>query len=84
MASTHRVRFLDAKFELTRRLSPDERVELAAVTLPVVEVAEGPLALKAILDAHKAFAVGVLDGLAVHIIHIGAQSGIQLLGPGDS
>ncbi len=83
MASTHRVRFVDAKFELTRRLSPDERVELAAVTLPVVEVAEGPLHLKAILNAHKAFAVGVLDGLAVHAIHIGEQSGIQLLGPGD-
>ena len=83
MASTRRVRFLDAKFELTRRLSPDERVELAAVTLPVVEVAAGPLQLKAILNAHKAFAVGVLDGLAVHSIHIGEQSGIQLLGPGD-
>ena len=83
MASTRRVRFLDAKFELTRRLSPDERVELAAVTLPVVEVAAGPLQLKAILNVHKAFAVGVLDGLAVHSIHIGEQSGIQLLGPGD-
>jgi CRP/FNR family transcriptional regulator, cyclic AMP receptor protein len=83
MVSTRRVRFLDAKFELARRLSPDERAELAAVTLPVVEVAEGPLELRAILDAHKAFAVGVLGGLAVHVIQIGEQSGIQLLGPGD-
>jgi CRP/FNR family transcriptional regulator, cyclic AMP receptor protein len=83
MASTRRVRFLDARFELTRRLSPDERAELAAVMLPVVDVAEGPLELGAILDAHKAFAVGVLDGMAVHVIQIGEQSGIQLLGPGD-
>jgi hypothetical protein len=74
---------LDAKFELTRRLSPDERTELAAVTLPVVEVAEGPLELEQILDAHNAFAAGVLDGTAVHVIHVGEQSGIQLLGPGD-
>ena len=83
MASTDRVRLLDAKFELTRRLSPDERVELAAVMLPVVEVAEGPIELEPILEAHKAFATGVLDGMAVHVIQIGEQSGIQLLGPGD-
>jgi CRP/FNR family transcriptional regulator, cyclic AMP receptor protein len=83
MASINRVRFLDAKLELTRRMSPDERGELAAITLPVVDVAEGPLELQAILHAHQAFAAGVLDGMAVHVIQIGAQSGIQLLGPGD-
>ena len=83
MASRDRVRLLDAKFELTRRLSPDERAELAAVTLPVVEVAEGPFQLESILETHQAFAAGVLDGVAVHAIQIGEQSGIQLLGPGD-
>lgn len=83
MASRDRVRLLDAKFELARRLSPDERAELSALTLPVVEIPEGPFQLEAILGTHQAFAAGVLDGMAVHAIQIGGQSGIQLLGPGD-
>jgi CRP/FNR family transcriptional regulator, cyclic AMP receptor protein len=83
MSSTDRVRLLDAKFELTQRLPPEERAELAAVTVPEVEVGEGPIELAAILEGHNAFAAGVLDGVAVHTIQIGEQSAIQLLGPGD-
>jgi hypothetical protein len=83
MASRDRVKLLDAKLELARHLRPEEQVELAAVTLPAIELPEGPLELDALLQTHNAFAASVLDGMVVHALQIGAQSGIQLLGPGD-
>lgn len=83
MASSDRVRLLDATFELAHRLSTEERADLAAITLPVVRVPEGIFQVPAILEGHNAFAAGVLDGVAVHALQVGEQSGIQLLGPGD-
>ena len=83
MAAADRVQLLDAKLDLARYLSPEERAELAAVVLPVVQLPEGPLELDDLLRRHNAFAAGVLDGMVVHALQIGEQSGIQLLGPGD-
>lgn len=81
--ATNRVRLLDTKLEFTRHLAPDERADIAAITLPVVEVARGPLQFDALLRAHSGFAATVLDGMLVHALTIGDQSGIHLLGPGD-
>ena len=83
MASRDRIQLLDAKLDLARHLPPDELAELAAVTLPVIELGQGPLELDVLLATHNAFAAGVLDGMVVHALQIGQQSGIQLLGPGD-
>jgi CRP/FNR family transcriptional regulator, cyclic AMP receptor protein len=83
MASRDRVELLNVELELARHLAPEERAELAAVTLPVIELDQGPLELDVLLRTHNAFAAGVLSGMAVHALQIGEQSGIQLLGPGD-
>ncbi len=83
MAATDRVRLLDTKLEFTRHLAADERADVAAITLPVVDVARGPLHLEGLLRAHGGFAATLLDGMLVHALTIGDQSGIHLLGPGD-
>lgn len=83
MANADRIRLLEAKLELTRRLAPDERTEVAGLTLAVTEVASGPLDLLAMLERHHAFAAAVLDGVLIHSLQIGEHAGIQLLGPGD-
>ena len=83
MANADRVRVLDAKLELTRRLAPDERAEVASLTLAVTDVAPGPLDLVALLERHHAFAATVLDGVLIHSLQVGEHVGIQLLGPGD-
>jgi len=83
MASKDRVHLLDAKLELTRHLTPEERTELSAITLPTIELAPGLLQLDELLTTHGAFAASVVDGMVVQALQIGEQSGIQLLGPGD-
>ena len=83
MASRDRVQLLNAELELGRHLQPEERAELADVTLPVIELDQGRLELDAVLQTHNAFAAGVLDGMVAHALQIGEQSGIQLLGPGN-
>jgi CRP/FNR family cyclic AMP-dependent transcriptional regulator len=83
MAAINRVRLLDAKLEFTRDLAPEERADVAAITLPVVNVAPGPFGLDALLRVHHGFAATILDGLLVRALTIGDQSGIHLLGPGD-
>ena len=49
----------------------------------MIEQEQGPLELDVLLATHNAFAASVLDGMVVHALQIGEQSGIQLLGPGD-
>ena len=83
MSSTDRVRVLDAKLELTRHLTTEERTEVGGITLPVVNVDRGPFELGALLDNHRAFAATLLDGMLVHAVRVGEQTAIQLLGPGD-
>jgi CRP/FNR family transcriptional regulator, cyclic AMP receptor protein len=83
MAPPDRVPLLEAKLELTRHLAPEERAELATVTLNVVDVPRGTLKFEATLGRYNAFAATVLDGVLVHALQIGEHSGVQLLGPGD-
>jgi CRP/FNR family transcriptional regulator, cyclic AMP receptor protein len=83
MNSSDRVPLLEAKLDLTRHLAPDERAEVANVTLGVVDVPRGTLEFEAMLNRRNAFAATVLDGVLVHALQIGEHSGVQLLGPGD-
>jgi CRP/FNR family cyclic AMP-dependent transcriptional regulator len=83
MTQTERVSLLDARLELTRHMTNDERSELAGVSLPVITADPGPLELNALLTTHHAFGATVLDGIVVNTLRVGEQSGIQLLGPGD-
>lgn len=83
MANHMRIRLLDSRLNITRGLTPDERAELAELSLPVLEVDRGELLLDDVLRRHRSFAAAVLDGIVVNAIHIGKQPGIQLLGPGD-
>lgn len=80
---SERVPLLDARPELTRHLTPDERAELVGVTLPVVTAGLGPLELDGLLDAHNSFGATVLDGLVMGSRCVGKQTGTHLFGPGD-
>jgi CRP/FNR family transcriptional regulator, cyclic AMP receptor protein len=83
MAKQQRVALLDARLDVTRHLTPDERAELTDVSLPVVELKAGQLDLGALLAGERAFAAAVVDGMVLHRLQIGDHSGIELLGPGD-
>ena len=83
MAPTERVPLLDTRIDLTRYLTSDERVEVAAVSLPVATAEDHQVELYAFLAKHSAFGATILDGLVMNSMRIGEQAGIQLLGPGD-
>jgi CRP/FNR family transcriptional regulator, cyclic AMP receptor protein len=83
MALGDRVPLLDARLVLTEQLTPDERAELAGISLPVITVDAGPLHLTELLNQHRAFGATVCDGLVMSSLRIGEQTGIHLLGPGD-
>jgi CRP/FNR family cyclic AMP-dependent transcriptional regulator len=77
------VSLLDARPELVRHLTPDERAEVLGVSLPVITAGPGYLPLDELLNKHKAFGATVVDGLVMGSLRIGRQSGTHLLGPGD-
>ncbi|HKO27222.1 MAG TPA: helix-turn-helix domain-containing protein [Solirubrobacteraceae bacterium] len=68
---------------LTEQLTPDERSELAGLSVPVITVNPGSLELPQLLSRHRAFGVTVFEGLVMSSLRIGEQTGIHLLGPGD-
>lgn len=83
IATTDRIPLLDARLELTRHLTGDERAELAGISLPMVTVSPGALDLDDLLGRYKAFGATVFDGIVVESLHVADQTGIHLLGPGD-
>lgn len=83
MAPTERVPLLDTRIDLTRYLTSEERVEVAAVSLPVVTAEGDQMELHTLLAKHTAFGATILDGLVMNSMRIGEQTGVQLLGPGD-
>lgn len=83
MVKNHRVALLDARVDVTRHLTPDERSELADVSLPVLDLEPGLPDVSQLLAREHAFAAAVIDGMVMHRLQIGDHSGIQLLGPGD-
>jgi hypothetical protein len=83
VAPRDRVPLLDARLVLTEQLTPDERSELAGISVPVISVDPGALELPALLSQNRAFGAAVFDGLVMSSLRIGEQTGIHLLGPGD-
>ena len=83
IASPDRIHLLDAGLELTRNLTADEREELAGISLPMVTLSAGPIALDNLLARHKAFGATVFEGIVMASRHVGDQTGIHVLGPGD-
>lgn len=82
-AKPERIPILDARLELSRHLTTDEREELGNFSLPVVTVEPGPVDVGRLLAQRSAFGATVLDGIVMSSQRIGEQTGIQLLGPGD-
>ena len=83
MAKNERIGLLDPRLDLTRYLTADDQAELVNMWVPVVEISRGPFRLSELLPRHGAFGATIIDGLVVHELQLGDQSGIQLLGPGD-
>ncbi len=82
-ANPERIPILDARLELSRHLTADEREELANLSLPVIIIEPGRVDMSALLTERRAFGATVLDGIVMSGQRIGEQTGIQLLGPGD-
>jgi CRP/FNR family transcriptional regulator, cyclic AMP receptor protein len=82
-ASSERIPILDARLDLSRHLTADEREELGSFSLPVVTIEPGLVDLNALFGERRAFGATVLDGIVMSSQQIGEQTGIQLLGPGD-
>jgi CRP-like cAMP-binding protein len=83
MATPARIRLLDADPDVGRYLTPEERGQAAALTVPVMEVATGPLEAGSLLAGQNAFGAFVIDGMLAAHMRVGEQSGMRILGPGD-
>jgi hypothetical protein len=78
-----RIRLLDADPDLGRFLTPDERSQAMALTVPVIELAPGPFDAGALLGRARAFGAFVVDGMLTCHLRVGEQPGMRILGPGD-
>jgi CRP/FNR family transcriptional regulator, cyclic AMP receptor protein len=77
------VRLLTVEPDVGRFLTPDERVEAAELSVSVVEIERGPLAIGSVLGKANAFSAFILNGLILHRLQVADQSALRLLGPGD-
>jgi CRP/FNR family cyclic AMP-dependent transcriptional regulator len=83
MSSPGRIPLLAADPEFERRLRPEDRLLAEQITLPVHEIAAGPVSAPAHLDGSGAFAALVLDGILLQTARLGDHVGLRLVGPGD-
>jgi CRP/FNR family cyclic AMP-dependent transcriptional regulator len=83
MVTSGRIPLLAADPELERLLGPEERLLADQITLPVQEIAAGPVSLPAALDGPGAFAALVLDGILLQTARLGEHTGLRLVGPGE-
>ena len=83
MTPSGRIRLLDADPDLGRYLTPEERTMAATLTVPVLDVATGPLEAGSLLAGQNAFGAFVVDGMLAAHMRVGEQSGMRILGPGD-
>jgi CRP/FNR family cyclic AMP-dependent transcriptional regulator len=77
------VRLLEADPDIGRYLTPDERREAAALTVPSVELPPGPVGTSALLARHGSFGAFVLEGMLACHLRVGEQASMRILGPGD-
>jgi CRP-like cAMP-binding protein len=83
MASRPHVRLLDADPDIGRYLSSEERAEVEALTVPVVDLAVGPVDMSGLLRRNGSFGAFVLDGMIARHLRVGDVAGMRILGPGD-
>ena len=77
------VRLVDVEPELARFLTPEQLSEASRVRVPVYEAAKGELELGSVLRERNGFGAIVLDGILLHVLRLGDQVVLRLLGPGD-
>jgi CRP/FNR family transcriptional regulator, cyclic AMP receptor protein len=77
------IRLLDADPDIGRYLGDQERHEAAALTVPCVALAPGPLDVPRLLARHSCFGALVVDGMLACHMRVGEQAGMRILGPGD-
>jgi CRP-like cAMP-binding protein len=77
------VRLLEADPDLARFLGDEERMELRALTLPVVRVGPDAVDIDRVLASKHAFGAVLLDGMLLQRLRLGEHEGMRLIGPGD-
>lgn len=83
MDTAESVRLLDLEPDLGRFLTPADTELIGALCVPVVEIPAGELDLHALLTAHRAFAMLLIEGMLVRRIVVHESGALRLLGPGD-
>src|SRR5947208_12599491 len=83
MSVSATVRLLELEPDLARFMTQADVEALDGLAVPVIEVPAGELDLAALLSAHHAFAMILLDGMLVRRIVVGESATLRLLGPGD-
>lgn len=74
---------LEALADIVSLLVEDERAAVERISVPVVQVNKGPLALASLLTSRAAFAAVVLDGVVFHRLSVGGEPGLRIIGAGD-
>jgi hypothetical protein len=77
------VRLLAVDPDLGRHLNEEERSEVAGVMLPARRIPTGRLDVGELLGRANAFAAIIVDGMVLGRLHVGDQSGLRILGPGE-
>ncbi len=83
MVTASTAALLDIEPDLSRFLSPQQLSEAGPVQVPVQSVPKGDVDVGALLREHGAFGAVVLDGMLLHLVRLGDQVAVRLLGPGD-
>jgi CRP/FNR family transcriptional regulator, cyclic AMP receptor protein len=77
------VRLLEIEPDLGRFLTPEERKAASGLAVPVRQLSKPGLDINEQLERSHAFGGVVLDGMVLHTLRSGTQTGARLLGPGD-
>jgi CRP/FNR family transcriptional regulator, cyclic AMP receptor protein len=77
------VRLLEADPDIGRYLTEDERIEASTLTVPTVDLEQGPVDISGLLERTWCFGAFVLEGLLAVNLRVGEQAGMRVLGPGD-
>lgn len=84
MPTAQRIRLLEADPDIGRYLTGREEAEAALLTIPRVEVPQGPVDSTSLLERHGCFGAFVIEGMLVCVLRVGEQPGMRILGPGDA